>query len=154
MPDASASFLGLCGFSGRDFGLLAGKFDFVQSVWGVFTEFDMVANLLELFAMPCTRVRRVRLVFESHGSGLPVRDSVPLARTRSVCSRGSQVCPTVCVPPWVGNFGTSDATTIAQYHSHVRSSIGFIPPSNIYKEQVPAVVCTSVMLCRWRYIRV
>ena len=79
MPDASASFLGLCGFSGRDFGLLAGKFDFVQSVWGVFTEFDVVANLLELFAMPCARVRRVRSVFESHGSGLPVRDSVPLA---------------------------------------------------------------------------
>ena len=52
---ASAWLPGLCSFPGRDFGLLTGKFDFIQlsarSVWTVST--DPLAS----FAMPCACVR-------------------------------------------------------------------------------------------------
>ena len=55
VPRASVLFP-LCGFSGRDVGLLllvAGKFDLVQLSWGILTVSDMFTDLLETFAMPC-----------------------------------------------------------------------------------------------------
>ena len=56
VPNAFTSFLGLCGSSGCDFGLVPGQFRICQSFWGFLTVSDVFAGLLESLVMPCMHV--------------------------------------------------------------------------------------------------
>ena len=51
--DASTWLLSLCSFPGRDFGLVTGKFDFIQLSRGVLTMSDTSTGPLGSFKMPC-----------------------------------------------------------------------------------------------------
>ena len=88
---------------GTILGLLAGNFDFVQLSWGVLTVSDVFPDLLESFAMPCTRVRvSDASVWLSSLSGSPMRDSEPLEGKSDVADMFADIfelfaTPCVCM---------------------------------------------------------
>ena len=68
---ASTWLLGLCSFPGCDFGLLTGKFDFIQLSWSVWT---VSTDPLRSLAMPCARVRMSDVSIWLMRSSLPLVD--------------------------------------------------------------------------------